>query len=40
MLITLAGMEQLVKHIAKSTGEKLNFIGYADDCVPRAQVAA
>ena len=33
MLITLAGMEQLVKHIAKSTGERLNFIGYADDFV-------
>ena len=26
-------MEQLVKHIAKSTGERLNFIGYADDFV-------
>jgi len=33
MLLTLAGLEQLVKSIARKTGDKINFIGYADDFV-------
>ena len=33
MLLTLAGLEQLVKSIASKTGDKINFIGYADDFV-------
>ncbi len=33
MLLTLAGLEQLVKFIAHRTGDKINFIGYADDFV-------
>ncbi len=33
MLLTLAGLEQLVKSIAQKTGDKINFIGYADDFV-------
>ncbi len=33
MLLTLAGLEQLVKSIARKTGNKINFIGYADDFV-------
>ena len=33
MLLTLAGLEQLVKSIARKTGDRINFIGYADDFV-------
>ncbi len=33
MLLTLAGLEQLVKSIACKTGNRINFIGYADDFV-------
>ncbi len=33
MLLTLAGLEKLVKSIARKTGDKLHFIGYADDFV-------
>jgi RNA-directed DNA polymerase len=33
MLLTLAGLEQLVKSIARKTGDIINFIGYADDFV-------
>jgi RNA-directed DNA polymerase len=33
MLLTLAGLEQLVKAIARKTGNRVNFIGYADDFV-------
>jgi RNA-directed DNA polymerase len=33
MLLTLAGLEQLVKSIACKTGNRVNFIGYADDFV-------
>jgi len=33
MLLTLAGLEQLVKSIARKTGYRINFIGYADDFV-------
>ncbi|SQH76194.1 RNA-directed DNA polymerase [Shewanella benthica] len=33
MLLTLAGLEQLVKSIARKTGDRVNFIGYADDFV-------
>ena len=33
MLLTLAGLEQLVKSIARKTGNRVNFIGYADDFV-------
>lgn len=33
MLLTLAGLEQLVKTIACKTGNRVNFIGYADDFV-------
>ena len=33
MLLTLAGLEQLVKSIASKTGDRINFIGYADDFV-------
>lgn len=33
MLLTLAGLEQLVKSIACKAGNRVNFIGYADDFV-------
>ncbi|WP_268843832.1 reverse transcriptase domain-containing protein, partial [Vibrio anguillarum] len=33
MLLTLAGLEKLVKEVAKKSGERVNFIGYADDFV-------
>ena len=33
MLLTLAGLENLVKTIARKTGDRVNFIGYADDFV-------
>ncbi|CAK2109213.1 RNA-directed DNA polymerase [Vibrio crassostreae] len=33
MLLTLAGLERLVKEVAKKSGERVNFIGYADDFV-------
>ena len=33
MLLTLAGLEQLVKSVARKTGDRINFIGYADDFV-------
>ena len=33
MLLTLAGLEQLVKSIAHGKGDRINFIGYADDFV-------
>ncbi|MGS0677485.1 reverse transcriptase domain-containing protein, partial [Shewanella sp. 125m-1] len=33
MLLTLAGLELLVKFIACKTGNRVNFIGYADDFV-------
>ncbi|MCL1079968.1 hypothetical protein D5R81_18460 [Parashewanella spongiae] len=33
MLLTLASLEQLVKSIAHKTGDKIHFIGYADDFV-------
>ena len=33
MLLTLAGLEKLVKSIARKTGDKIHFIGYADDFV-------
>nr|WP_306309330.1 group II intron maturase-specific domain-containing protein [Xenorhabdus anantnagensis] len=33
MLLTLAGLEKLVKEVARKTGDRINFIGYADDFV-------
>ena len=33
MLLTLAGLEKLTKSIARKTGSRVNFIGYADDFV-------
>lgn len=33
MLVTLAGLEKLVKESASKTGDRVNFIGYADDFV-------
>jgi len=33
MLLTLAGLEKLVKSIVRKTGDRVNFIGYADDFV-------
>ena len=33
MLLTLAGLENLVKSVARKTGDRVNFIGYADDFV-------
>ena len=33
MLLTLAGLENLVKEVVKKSGERVNFIGYADDFV-------
>lgn len=33
MLLTLAGLEQLVKSIARKTGDRIHFIGYADDFI-------
>ncbi|WP_305139644.1 group II intron maturase-specific domain-containing protein [Shewanella vesiculosa] len=32
-MLTLAGLEQLIKSIACKTGNRINFIGYADDFV-------
>ena len=40
MLLTLVGLEKLTKSITRKTGSRVNFIGYADDCVPRAQTTA
>ncbi len=33
MLLTLVGLEKLTKSIARKTGSRVNFIGYADDFV-------
>ncbi|WED21555.1 group II intron reverse transcriptase/maturase [Vibrio sp. JC009] len=33
MLLTLAGLEKLVKSIARKTDDRIHFIGYADDFV-------
>lgn len=33
MLLTMAGLEKLVKSVARKTGDRVNFIGYADDFV-------
>lgn len=33
MLLTLAGLEKQVKSIARQTGTRINFIGYADDFI-------
>ncbi|ENM5898386.1 group II intron reverse transcriptase/maturase [Vibrio mimicus] len=33
MLLTLVGLENLTKSIARKTGSRVNFIGYADDFV-------
>ncbi|QTL40838.1 reverse transcriptase N-terminal domain-containing protein [Xenorhabdus budapestensis] len=33
MLLTLAGLEKLVKEVARKTSDRINFIGYADDFV-------
>ncbi|CCO50376.1 RNA-directed DNA polymerase (fragment) [Vibrio nigripulchritudo SOn1] len=33
MLLALTGLEMLVKEVAKKSGERVNFVGYADDFV-------